>query len=372
MEKRGLSMIVTSLIIILLVIVAIGILYVAYINFVRTGTEGISFVKFTINLEIENAYIDGGAVKVGVKRNAGKGDLIAINFVIEDEDNSEILREETTLQELGKETFLLTLSELQIDDVETVSIAPIYKSDSGEEVLGDIMDTRKISRESVGEYCGDGTCNGGETCSTCEIDCGVCSGGYCGDGTCNGGETCSTCELDCGDCSGEYCGDGICNGDETCSTCELDCGDCSTPESCNGTWVPPEDDGVECDGGANCDPDCTCPTGFTADGSGGCSLNPPISTGIIFSVWPEDGNANRFQSENLPKSQEALIGYTTYSVNFTGSFETRCFGISSAWYYEDINKSEISLNIPVGVELANIRPSEAYSIWEAVNCGQYF
>jgi hypothetical protein len=114
MEKRGLSMIVTSLIIILLVIVAIGILYVAYMNFVRTGTEGISLGKFTLNLEIENAYVDNNIVKVGVKRNAGKGDLIAINFVVEDEDNSEILREETTLQELGKETFLLTLSELDI------------------------------------------------------------------------------------------------------------------------------------------------------------------------------------------------------------------------------------------------------------------
>jgi hypothetical protein len=97
MEKRGLSMIVTSLIIILLVIVAIGILYVAYMNFVRTGTEGISLGKFTLNLEIENAYVDNNIVKVGVKRNAGKGDLIAINFVVEDEDNSEILREETTL-----------------------------------------------------------------------------------------------------------------------------------------------------------------------------------------------------------------------------------------------------------------------------------
>jgi len=63
-----------------------------------------------------------------------------------------------------------------------------------------------------GAVCGDGTCNGDETCSTCPGDCGECPcgdggacGPICGDGTCNGGETCSTCPGDCGGCP---CSDG--------------------------------------------------------------------------------------------------------------------------------------------------------------------
>jgi hypothetical protein len=48
--------------------------------------------------------------------------------------------------------------------------------------------------------CGDGTCNGTETCSTCPSDCGACPPS-CGDGTCNGSETCSTCASDCGTCA---------------------------------------------------------------------------------------------------------------------------------------------------------------------------
>jgi hypothetical protein len=50
--------------------------------------------------------------------------------------------------------------------------------------------------------CGDNTCNGAETCSTCSADCGVCPPPQptCGDGTCNNGETCSTCASDCGTC----------------------------------------------------------------------------------------------------------------------------------------------------------------------------
>jgi uncharacterized repeat protein (TIGR03806 family) len=49
-----------------------------------------------------------------------------------------------------------------------------------------------------GPSCGDGTCNGTETCSTCASDCGACS--TCGNGVCGSGETCSTCQADCGPC----------------------------------------------------------------------------------------------------------------------------------------------------------------------------
>lgn len=76
---------------------------------------------------------------------------------------------------------------------------------------------------SGGPSCGDGACNGGETCQTCEADCGAC----CGNGTCDGGEMCDTCPADCGMC-GPMCGDGACNGAETCETCASDCGACDT------------------------------------------------------------------------------------------------------------------------------------------------
>jgi len=92
--------------------------------------------------------------------------------------------------------------------------------------------------------CGNGSCTGNETCSSCPQDCGACAS--CGDGTCNGTETCSTCASDCGACAS--CGDGTCNGSETCSTCASDCGACS---ACG--------DGV-CGSGESCwdCDDCTC------------------------------------------------------------------------------------------------------------------
>jgi fibro-slime domain-containing protein/LPXTG-motif cell wall-anchored protein len=86
------------------------------------------------------------------------------------------------------------------------------------------------------EYCGDGTCNGRETCGTCAIDCGECPVAKCGDGIIN--QTSEQCDGQSGVtehyiCTSEcilqyvpYCGDKVCDNDETCTTCEGDCGLC--------------------------------------------------------------------------------------------------------------------------------------------------
>jgi hypothetical protein len=81
--------------------------------------------------------------------------------------------------------------------------------------------------------CGDGTCDDGETCSSCPLDCGFCP--KCGDGTCNADETCSSCPQDCGSC--EKCGDGFCNNGEDCLSCPADCGVCAScgDGTCSGT-----------------------------------------------------------------------------------------------------------------------------------------
>lgn len=67
----------------------------------------------------------------------------------------------------------------------------------------------------------------------------LCQKGCCGNGECNG-ETCDTCQTDCGAC---FCGDGACNGGENCQTCAQDCGPCPTcPHSVctTGPALPPQ------------------------------------------------------------------------------------------------------------------------------------
>jgi hypothetical protein len=83
--------------------------------------------------------------------------------------------------------------------------------------------------------CGDGTCNGTETCSTCEADCGACPP-ECTQAACTANSLVCGCiaparcvwnsALRVGSCSGGGCGDGACGSGETCTTCEADCGPC--------------------------------------------------------------------------------------------------------------------------------------------------
>jgi len=61
--------------------------------------------------------------------------------------------------------------------------------------------------------CGDGTCNGSETVTSCPKDCATC-----GDSICSSTETLASCP---GDCS--VCGDSKCTGSETSTTCASDC-----------------------------------------------------------------------------------------------------------------------------------------------------
>lgn len=157
--------------------------------------------------------------------------------------------------------------------------------------------------------CGDGICDvsGGETCTSCAQDCGMCSVGTgsvggCGNGVCDSSENCLTCAADCGAC-GDYtcackvdsacctknfgytcqdecttctkangggscplyeCGDGVCAG-ETCSSCSADCGKC--PPSCG--------DGT-CDSGETA---TTCPKDCAVGCAGKCGTSSKTAAG---------------------------------------------------------------------------------------------
>ncbi len=66
------------------------------------------------------------------------------------------------------------------------------QEDSDLDGMGDACDS---------EWCGNGSCDSGEDCASCEIDCGICP--FCGDGTCDFDEDCSICDIDCGSCEGD-------------------------------------------------------------------------------------------------------------------------------------------------------------------------
>ncbi|MBW2972126.1 hypothetical protein KY359_03755 [Candidatus Woesearchaeota archaeon] len=83
------------------------------------------------------------------------------------------------------------------DGMDNDGDGPIDMADPG---CSDPDDTSEA--DGGGPYCGDGTCNGGETHGSCPADCPL--GTVCGDGVCGGSETCGTCSADCGTCTITY------------------------------------------------------------------------------------------------------------------------------------------------------------------------
>jgi hypothetical protein len=74
--------------------------------------------------------------------------------------------------------------------------------------------------------CGDGACNGDESCDTCEVDCGPCATGCTGDAECDDGDPCTDdiCDTLSGEC------DNPDNG--TCSSCLQSGETCKTSKEC--------------------------------------------------------------------------------------------------------------------------------------------
>lgn len=276
-DRKGISTIVSTLMILLLVFVAIGILWVVIRNFVQAGAEEVSLGKFTLDLKIDNVAINSAAnsVDVTVKRNTGAGDFTGIKFVFDDGSNSESIVYNTTLLENEKTKFSMTLSTINLSNLETIRVIPIFTLSSGKTSEGDVKDTYVLQASSTSSSpssgtsttCNNGIIDSGEVCDgtnltttlcsdvlsgstgtlTCNSDCtyntNACVIASCGDGTIdtvssetcdngtslNGvvctasyGSTCTYCSSSCqiATITGPYCGDGLID---------------STNEVCDGT-----------------------------------------------------------------------------------------------------------------------------------------
>jgi len=149
--------------------------------------------------------------------------------------------------------------------------------------------------------CGDRTCdsNCGEDCNTCLADCPP----ACGDGTCECGETRDNC---CDDCA--QCGDGTCDSNcgEDCNTCQSDC-----PPVCgDGTCECGETRDNCCDDCAQCG-DGTCDSNCGEDGGNcpeDCALvnlmtSKPLDQGTL---WRSQKNIARLTFDgDLPAAPAA-------------------------------------------------------------------
>ena len=317
MDKRGLSAVITTVIIILLVMVSTGIIWVVIKNLVVEGSEEISFGRFVFDLSIKRAYMSGTDVWVSVRRSPGGGDdLIGINLIFSNRTDSIVIEKTIALRELEERTFVFTPAEVPgIGAGDEVSVAPIYLSDSGREKLGDITDTEEIGDSppaGVGE--GEGPCTSD------------CDGKSCGNDGCGGS---------CG-----FCVDSICSLEGQC---------------------------VECMDNSHC------LSGYYCSSANSCLLDTPLNSGTISTVWPPSARIY-FDSVDLPLVAPEWwdpVNEDRY-IGFDNSSESRCILIFDFIESAGIDPGDYSY-IRLGVSPqdlpVNIVPNDNYEVWRTNTCG---
>ncbi len=141
-KRRGLSSIVTRLIIILLVIVLIGVIWVVVEGVLQSTSTSINLQQYTLNLKIESAKLssNNSSIAVTVGREAGAGNFSAIDFIFSNGNESKTIRRNGSIQELGNKNYNFLLSEIGLNNLDEVSIAPVLTS-YGRTAVGNILYT---------------------------------------------------------------------------------------------------------------------------------------------------------------------------------------------------------------------------------------
>ena len=308
------STIVATLLIILLTLVAVGIIWVVIRNIINQGAEQVSLGKFTLNLEIKNVAIDPATpsnINVKIKRNPGAGEISGLNFIIDDGDTTEVVKMVNfSLNELEERTINLSLTKItNSSKIVKVSVAPIFRLESGKDVTGDVKDDYEMPKTSgttVSTGCLSGSeCNDGNGCTTDSCNSGTCS--HISITSCTNSDGC--CPNGCtvandNDCA-SVCGNGIREGSEGCDDGDISSGDgCSascvvesgwscntaTPNVCTNTVVCGDgiregsegcDDG-DTSSGDGCSSTCTVESGYTCNTAtpNVCTLNAVCGNGI--------------------------------------------------------------------------------------------
>ena len=327
-NRKGLSSIVVTLIIIVLSLVAIGVVWGVVRGILNQGTTQSGLEKFTISLDIKNAYEQDGNIIVNVQRAIGEGELVKIKFLFSNGNNFESITQDSVMKPLDYQNFFIKPTQLISTEILSVSVAPIFKSSSGEEIVGTATDSYTIGSNGQDGSTGLNPPDNPLCTPDCSnLACGI--DPICGElcGFCTGTDTCTNgicVSLNCVQNSNE-----ITCGEQTCGNRINNCGLITT-------CLPGCSSGTRCEDGT-------------------CVEILSINEGTVEEVWPGTSGMY-FGSVNLPTNTD----YSRKYIKFLESLETRCLLIAVYRFpVEGYEKSHIGFNFET-----SILTGENYQVFE--------
>ena len=127
-SKRGLSDIVTNVLIILLVLVAVGIIWYFVQPFIRQGAQGIEGSKDCLTMSVTPIMCTFNTTSsnytVVVNRDTGSGNLQGLKLIFGDGTNTKVVTKSGSFSEFESATYVITSTEVPIT-ANVLSIAAI-------------------------------------------------------------------------------------------------------------------------------------------------------------------------------------------------------------------------------------------------------
>ena len=126
-NKRGVSGVVTAVLLILLAVASIGVLWVVVSKLVSDNAEVIGAGINNVNIDVQEAHINNSHVYVKIKRMPATGNLTGVKFIFEDSDgDSASVIQAVSLKELEVKTLSIDYSAIEgVDFSKVIKISAL-------------------------------------------------------------------------------------------------------------------------------------------------------------------------------------------------------------------------------------------------------
>lgn len=141
-EKRGLSGIIETIVLVLLVLLAVGIVWAVVQGLIVGKTEEIAQMSNTLELQITKVNTTNqpaDTIAVQVERGAGEGDIAGIRFILDNGDENSLIdntNADAKLQPYAKKTFDVTSTDFDLTTLKKVEVVAIFEDEAGEFYYG--------------------------------------------------------------------------------------------------------------------------------------------------------------------------------------------------------------------------------------------